>query len=339
MSETIGIVRGETQYGTGDLMTTTLAALLRDRGYATVNLDSVPLERPLAMLEKTGVGAVLAYNAIFVNASAISGTSVWDEAGIPYIAWLVDHPIYHLWRLARGPRLLVAACIDESHSRFLREWDLVDHTRELHHFAVGDPGDGIVERDIDVLFPASVADPARLRSQWETFPTPLGSLVEQSAAACLAQADGDLVEIIYGLCPDFGISDPELVGTAVGYAFIHADKYVRAQRRVDILDVLADAGIVVDQVGVGDGANPALRRHREHGPVPLSRLPRWLRGARLVVHAGLNRPTGSHERVFTAQHQGAVVIAEATPYWRDVLSDGSDAVLFDWTDLRRCRPA
>ena len=125
----------------------------------------------------------------------------------------------------------------------------------------------------------------------------------------------------------------KLVGTAVGYAFVHADKYVRAQRRVDILDVLADAGIVVDQVGVGDGANPALRRHREHGPVPLSRLPRWLRGARLVVHAGLNRPTGSHERVFTAQHQGAVVIAEATPYWRDVLSDGSDAVLFDWTDL------
>jgi hypothetical protein len=333
--EAIGIIGGETQYGMGTLMTVSLAAMMRDRGYATQYLDGRQTKPELTMLREANIVAILAFNGVHTHLRGARGDVIWDEAGIPCIAWLVDHPIYHLWRLSRATRLLVPACIDESHARFLGEWGLSSWSRELHHFALGDPErERPVDRDIDVLFPASVLDPEALRSEWSTLAEPLRRLIEESTAECLVQADADLVQIIARLCPEVGISDPASIGAAVGYVFVRADQYVRAQRRAEMLDALADAGIVVDQIGHGGLAQPAaLRRHRVHGVVPASSLPAWFRRARTIVHAGLNFPAGSHERVFTAQRQGAVVMTEANRYWRGLLNDGVDGLLFEWDDL------
>jgi hypothetical protein len=334
MTETIGIVRGQTRYGMGDLMTVSLASILRERGYATVYFDGVRLERDLAMLERANTSAILAYNGILTDARTLDGASVWDEARIPCVAWFVDHPIYHLARLKGRPRLLVPACVDQSHVRFLRDWGLSRHTRELHHFAVGDVDHHVpVDRDIDVLFPGSLVDPTALRSEWPTFPKLVCSLIEQSTAECLSRSSGDLVQIIVALCEEMGVVPPQELGAAVGVTFVHADRYVRAQRRVDILDALADAGIVVDHVGHGDSAHPALARHRAHGALPASSLPGWLRRARTVVNAGVNFPAGSHERVFTAQRQGAVAITEANGYWCGLLTEGIDGLLYGWDQL------
>jgi len=333
--EAIGIIGGETQYGMGTLMTVSLAAMLRDRGYATQFLDGRQTEPDLAMLREANVVAILAYNGVLADLRGARDEVIWDEAGIPCIAWFVDHPMYHLWRLSRATRLLVPACIDESHARFLGEWGLSSWSRELHHFALGSPlRERPIDRDIDVLFPASVKDPDLLRSEWASLLKPLRTLLEDSTAECLAHADSDLVQIITRLCPDVGISDPASVGAAVGYVFVRADQFVRARRRAEMLDALADAGIVVDQIGHGGLAQPAaLRRHRVHGVVPAGSLQAWFRRARTIVHAGLNFPAGSHERVFTAQRQGAVVVTEANRYWRGLLNDGVDGVLFEWDDL------
>jgi hypothetical protein len=336
MTETIGIVRGQTLYGMGDFMTASLAAILRARGYRTLDLDGFPLERDVAMLERANVAAILAYNAMIAAPGDDRGISHLDDARIPVIAWLVDHPIYHLSRLRSRSRLLVVASIDESHSRFLADWGVNGCNVELHHFAVGDlQPDRDVERDIDVLFPASLVDPDTLRNEWSKYPKALGSLIEQSTSEWLSSTDADLVGIIGALCERSGISDPEQIGRAVGSTFRHADQYVRARRRVDILNTLAEAGIVVDHVGNGDRAHPALQRHRAHGALRARDLPKWFRRARVVLNAGLNFPAGSHERVFSAQRQGAAVATEANAYWRRVLTDEADALIFSWSELDR----
>src|SRR5262252_6533391 len=204
----------------GDLMVASLAAMLRDRGYATLDFDGVDLARDLARLRQADAAAILAYNGMLLEASVGHGGSVWDDAGIPCVAWLVDHPIYHLPRLTGRSRLVLPACVDASHTRFLRDWGLSGHSRELYHFAIGDPEDAPAGgRDIDVLFPANVADPEALRSEWVALPGPLLSVLEQSTAECLFRGDGDLVDIIGATCEELGIADPEAVGVAVGYLF------------------------------------------------------------------------------------------------------------------------
>jgi hypothetical protein len=333
--ETIGIIAGECEYEMGTLMTVALASILRERGYATRYLDGVQSSHELKALRTDNVVAIISFNGVLANLGRTSeAPSIWDEARMPFIAWLVDHPIYHLWRLDWASDLLIPTCIDETHARFLREWGLNTRSRELHHFALGNPEqERRGDRDIDVLFPASVHDPDELRVEWGRLAQPLRRLLEESTAECLAHPEQELVQIIARLCPEVGIFDPGSIGAAVGYAFVRADQYVRARQRTVLLDALADVGIVVDHVGSGDGARGALRRHRTHGSVSATTLLTWLGRARVVVHGGTNFAAGSHERVFTSQAQGAAVVTEANVYWRDLLSDGHNALLFEWDEL------
>ena len=249
--------------------------------------------------------------------------TVHEAWNIPLIAFLVDHPAYHLPHLLRAPENCLITVIDEGHLAFLEHAGLPPRSLLFCPHGgpeiIADPRP-MGERSIDLHFSGNVADPGPEATWLDRV-----SGGRADARAALAEAlDGVRLEgrePYASLAEAYGRRD--LPGTPLTLAKMVAelDAYAMMARRFAVLSAIRGHRVTVTGE-VAASAAAALAHHDLRGATSFARVRSLMADSRVVLNSRVTFGRGGHERIFYGLSRGAVVATEAGPFLRPDLEAG-----------------
>lgn len=246
---------------------------------------------------------------------------LFDQKGVPQIAWMVDDPLHTHLRFKIGARLARYTCVDADHlpsaRSLLGESTLVDFC-PLGASKLAWEGE---ERPIDLL----------LCGSHRTLVEPLKShlLLIQRLEAELQGEPRSALQIV-----EEWFHRPLVWESPLEVALASSvDVYLRGRRREIVLDRLADAGLVVDLYGEGWERTEQGRSHRVHKPVDVEEAIRLLGRARVVIDTPSNFGFGPHDRTLTAPLAGAVPVTYWNRYYQERFKEGEELVGYRWSQI------
>lgn len=308
-----------------------LAAAFARRGLVPAVLDLTAPDYPArirALLEEGGIALFVCLNGMGLPREA--GT-FYDRLGIPVVALFVDHPFYHLDRLAVPLPRLFLTFPSRSHVAFCRQsLGLAGPLLHLPHAAAEMAVAVPAERDIQILYSGSplAADPEGLRDRWRR----LGRESCAALEAIVAAHDAAPARPLEAVVAEILGQPPEAVARLRPF-FLAADAYLRSRIKVEALKALAAAGIEVAVCGQRWEAVPGSRRLLGSRDVPAT-LGLMAR-SRMVLNL-LPPYYESHERVFQAMAAGARAATTPAELWADLFGAGECLALpCDPRDLAR----
>lgn len=335
------VYQGVFQYDALNVFARSLAEGFDALGLQTVMLDTKNdeagsrarlgelLTRPERIAFILGPGAILAD-------AAVGGTNLYGRFGVPYVAFLVDHPSYALMRLAKMQNALIT-CIDRDHVAFLHDLGLHNAAYVPHGATMPEGLRPWAERRGRIAFAASANDDEALRAHV------LDSLAPAQRPV-LADIAGDPTIGTLSQAVAAARSHPAAaaLGWTQGYdagfiLFINEmDRVIRSTRRNAIVRALDAAGIAVDLFGRG-WDRFAFRHHRLHPPLPFEEMCEELQGYRYALHLNPLFTEGLHERLCSAAIAGCAVVTDGNAEIARCYPDGQASIQFstkeaDWVD-------
>jgi hypothetical protein len=271
-----------------------------------------------------------------------AGRTLGDIAGAPHVVHFVDHPLSHLDRLEKTPANAAVLVIDPSHAEAVLSIygaDRFGFVGFCPHAAVGpttSPGRDadafVASRPIPILFPGTC--PIDGPPPWAGLQTGVQSLFDQAAEIALASewtaglAALDAAMRAAGLPPE----DPQFAGFRKLASYVH--EWVRAARRLRLLEAAARAGLRLQVAGKGYAA--ALTRYSNLtylGDVGFLESVALMSTSRLVLNVNANFGAGSHERPLCALNAGAAAASDFSRFYEDRFEEGQEMMLYRWRDL------
>ncbi|CAK0770700.1 hypothetical protein WCLP8_4610003 [uncultured Gammaproteobacteria bacterium] len=344
----IGLFQGDFQYDAVNRFVDHLAAALNRRGIETLIID-VAAPRPqvaeaihLLQDRSRELAGLIGFNTL--GSTIVLGRHpLHRRLGVPFVSWLVDHPVFHLDRLdalADQPVL----CIDPGHAHFLHRLGLTQATVALHAGAEVPTDSQSVwtkqsvwtERRGHILFAGTGGDPATLAAllrQGLTAQAPDGALVrvfDDLADQPTLSTDGAVEQALAdhpAIGRPFEADEIGLESRSLLQALI---RYRRVRRRHDLLRALDQAGIAVDLCGHGWG-DGWFRHHRLLGPRSFTETLALFGRYRVALNINPLFAAGLHDRVVYAALAGAMVWSDSNPTLAAELGSGRGK-LFSWTE-------
>lgn len=340
----IVMCKGNFRYGGGDVFLDRITKAFAELGHDTYLID---LSKPV---EEVGlhVNELLAqHNYFYFSFNCMNAVfpvkgrrvNVHEMLGLPWMTSLIDHPLYHLENL--GKKDMLVTCVDYSHAQFLR-----DHFKGRRNVAFlphggsraseGDPASD--DRPIDVLFSGSciLPDPEAYRNNWGQFPAKVRQFMQDVADLALTRETMPVEQLANEVLESYDIWLEDEIHRKLIRLLFQVDMYIRGRRRINALKELDASGVAVDIFGQ-DWESGLFRNHRIHGPMEREAMLKTMTQAKVVLNLGPNFPNGSHERVFSAQLNGAVSLTDRNPYFEREFQDGRDLLMYDWTNLSHVR--
>jgi len=251
---------------------------------------------------------------------------------------LLDHPYFHLEKLAGNTQGLSVGVVDRSHIPALADWGLRCPVHFMPH-AGPDPDPhplAFRRRDIDVLFCANLS-PLIIEEVFHhnlnRLSPPLRAVVidaigrnrEQGAPvhAALREAQRETTgRPLSALSPaDLRAAVTLIEHLTVGIArrdIVEALARTRGLR----IHIVGNAPEVVDLDRLTPGPDVRI-----HGVLPFDQVVALMRRSRLVVNANLSIADGSHERIWQAIAAGSMVLTHDSAFMREAFGDGN-GILF-----------
>lgn len=315
----VALFKGEFQHDVVNVFVDDLAAAFEELGHQSLVIETASGQAELgrqlqALFEMQGLTALIGFNTLGSTINA-DGVPLHRALGVPFVSYLLDHPVFHLGRLeplADQPIL----CVDLSHVRYLRQLGLAT-VHHAPHAARPLPEARLrwEDRPHRLLFPGSFA--------------PADEVTDRLRAVLAAREDHALVlplfealagagpisddEALIAACADHPLAAPLTArpGINSGYAKVIQclNLLNRGRVRLDRLTVLDQAGIAVDLVGSGWAA-AHFRRHRWQPARPFPDVLTLMGAARFVLNLSPLFAHGLHERLVYGSQAGAVLCTE-----------------------------
>jgi glycosyltransferase involved in cell wall biosynthesis len=341
------LYKGQSQYGALRMHIDRLAQAFEKIGHTPIIID---FEKPEAFSElenelNIGCNFIFAFNSIAAEIK-IGDQSLYNMLNVPYIAAIVDHPIYHIPRLDNNINKFVVTCLDHKHLNFLSEQYEENHFSIKSFFIPGGSESKLSKeesleefesnRNINMLFTGSFRGVPK--KDWEEY---------QSET---------LVNLMNDICDHVLANDYVLVEDAFEYVlkqknieFAHDQKsriklhimnvmkaYIASYKRYICLETLAKEGIPIDIYGIGfeDWAKKYKNiKYYEAGTV--ENTLDLLTKTKLCLNINNSFVAGGHERVFNSMINGAPVITDKSLFYDKEFEEGKDIITYSWTDLSR----
>lgn len=334
----IGLFKGDFRYDAANAFTDALAAAFTAAGVQPMIVDlRLPSEQFGAQLSALfDVDDLIGLVGVNTLGSSIKteGQALHEALSVPFVSWLVDHPIFHAGRLTalQGQPTL---CVDQNHVRFLEGLGVVNaHYAPL---AAASPPDYYsaprwAERPGRVLLAGSFDTLDNLRRRFA------GVIAHDRAAvdagipalsdAFEALADegpftDDQAVIDAAAFHPLTFSVQQFLGVSAHYATLLQCLILwhRAKTRLTILRQLDDAGLAVDLAGDGWEA-AGFKNHRVLGGKPFSELHPLFAQYRFVLNAAPLFGDGLHNQIVYGAFAGAVVCTDENPQSRTLIGPG-----------------
>lgn len=333
-------VNGDFQYEVGNLF----MKMLADELEKSVKVNRIDARQPSAQIAENIKVAVknkticfISYNALFADATLGQPKSLYDSANIPFLAWMVDHPLHHRERLANAGENVIVGCVDKAHTQLVGLTNPNDVSSFFcPHFAC------IPENSIHtttnkadpstftVIMPGSFGVPAV--NQVAAI-TSRGPMAEELFYALTNAAQYDASFDIFSAAiqclqgQNIHLSQRDL-SVFLSNTILPIDDYIRAKRREDLLYAMKAVGIVVDIYGNCIEDHPVYDGHRFHGPLDISELLTVIHSCDVLLDSGANFTNGTHERALTGLGLGKVVVSPKNRLWAESFSGMSNALLY-----------
>lgn len=342
MDRKIIFIKGGSQYALMDHFFDQLDAEFAKLGQATDAINVLGAQAELdrfATLDPQATLGFVTFNGIGVELPANNGQMYFQAFGRPVLSLYIDSPLYHFQRITADVSTQRCAFIDASHPTFVQALTNRHHDALfVPHFACVDPQASVPDqaseqRDIDVLVPATIRDSAAMLDELQQVDQSMRDDVQALIAIESAHDSLDETTILQQFLKATGKpGELEHVQRAVGLMRF-VDGYMRAKRREDCLDALANAGMTVDVFGNVASQSPGVLSHRLHEPVPLAEMGAMMGRAKIVLDPGENYHHAAHERVLTAMAGGAVPVAARNAYWTHIDDDQQAMLLYGREEL------
>jgi hypothetical protein len=329
--ETIGVFTGPTQYDAGTTFIARLCDAWREHGHDVVEIpDGEGLRSGLRRALERRARVFFGYNATGADVS-VAAAHVFARIDARFIAWLVDHPVYHVGRLRACGPLAVVACVDATHRHDVGTLAAnVRATSWVPHFGC-DARDRGEPRDIDVLVPGTVRASAPIATAWRARGRAYEHACHEVRAEVTRPGGQPLLAAARDAAARHLAADLETAPDLPVAVAADVDRFVRACRRERVFEALARMGVRATACGIAGPGASCLEGHDWLGPLPFPATLALMRRARVVVDSGAAFPAGSHERGLSAALNGAAVCVESNAFWRGAFAPGAVA-LFDWGD-------
>lgn len=339
------LYKGQSQYGALRMHIDRLANAFKNIGHTPVVID---FEKPgvINQLEKElkiGCNFVFAFNSIAAEIK-IGEELLCNLLNIPYIAAMVDHPIYHMARLSNTIKKFIVTCLDHKHLSFLSE------QYDNKHFAIKSfmvPGgsesklskeESLEEfesnRNINLLFTGSFRGIPK--KEWEMYDNK--TLVNLMNDICdyVLSNDYVLVEdafeyVLKQKNIEFAVEE----GNRIKLYIMNVMKgYIASYKRHLCLETLAKEGIDIDIYGVGwEEWSSQYKNIKYYEVGTVENTLDILTKTKLCLNINNSFVAGGHERVFNAMINGAPVITDKSLFYDKEFEEGKDIITYSWTDL------
>lgn len=268
------------------------------------------------------------------------GKNFWDEAGIPVLNMVVDHPLYYQKYRDTIPENYIQISIDENHEKYLKRFYPELSTRFLPLGGTElNAGHGILknqnylkiqERPIDIIFTGNYTPPQILRkhlcemdNEYRNFYEKILDEVKMNPNLLVEEvAERNLLELFDSL------TDAQLRNCMPNMMYV--DLSVRFYYRGLLIAALADAGIQVHIFG--SGWERLQCRHPENlilaGGVDSQKCLEKISQSKISLNVMPWFKAGAHDRIFNSVLNGAVCFSDWSSYVNHVFTDGKNIVLF-----------
>jgi hypothetical protein len=273
-----------------------------------------------------GVDLVFAFNGSGVGFDPERKEDINNYLSIPgdparrVVAWhMVDHPVYHYYRLrVKMPHKLVFY-IDRSFASFTTAvlGCRVAADAFLPHGGIAGTAEG-GQRDIDLLFTGT----ALPRPEF-SFPR-LGregtAFAVEVIERLLAQPRLSLWDGTLATAREDGINLSSWSAAAICIFLGYVDTYLRAYKKCYLLEWAVKAGLTVYVYGEGWREHSLASKLQGLTEVDFGEVPKLNARAKIALSSNGNLQDGSHERVFNALASGALPLTDYSSYYEETIA-------------------
>lgn len=198
-----------------------------------------------------------------------------------------------------------------------------------------------ISREFEVVLMATFIDFEGRRKCWKQwFPSSICAMMDHAVEIVFSNSDISYIDAFQIAFNDFLIHDMFKKDDQYNLLGIweQIELYIRGKERVELVKSLPHTKIhifdsSIDQLnweGYFQGKHPHLVFHP---PVSFEESFDVLKKSKFVINSSPHLRDGAHERVFNALACGAMPIAEANPYMREIFSEG-DLLFYRHPDLK-----
>ncbi|RDU21892.1 glycosyltransferase family protein [Anaerosacchariphilus polymeriproducens] len=256
-----------------------------------------------------------------------------------YVAFLVDHPMYHHKRLMRQHKPYYVTTIDKDHIDYLKKYyPHLDRIKFVPHGGIGqDRIEEYKNRKIDVLFLGSYENPKKKLEYTERIPNGMRELIVDTCKILETKTQWTMEQaLLYQLeMRQLKMTNSDMSEIMSDLVFI--DEYIRAYYRDKVIRTLGENGVTVEVYGNGweefDG-NQTDFIHI-HESVSYMESLELMGQAKIVLNVMPWFKKGSHERVFTTMMNGALCMTDRSEYLEEVFTDKKELVFYDLKEVEK----
>lgn len=279
------------------------------------------------------------FSALGVEFNLFSGVD-----GMKHVAWLVDHPIYHLSRFGdyEDKEQVYIGCVDRTHVTYLKEQCGFKNSFFLPHIAWESKRQiPYEEREIEVFFPASFSFLRELEERnagW--MEGAIRIVVERIITHMLQHTELTLEEGIADTLREMGETDAaELAAELESKLGWYIDACVRCIVRENIVKGLLERGIRLTVCGRNwKSFQETLPAETGVNLTILSEdMPYWeivekMANSKIVLNIMPEFKDGTHERVTMSTMNGAICVTDRSRFLTSVYKDREEIVFYDRKD-------
>lgn len=334
----IALFKGDFRYDAVNAFTDGLADAFRTLGVQPMIVDLRSPRDELggqlsAVCDADDVIALLGFNTLGSTVQ-VDGQPLYQSLGVPFISYLLDHPLFHADRLTRLSDQPVL-CVDQAHVRFLEGFGLLQAHLALHGAA--SPPDYYsaprwAERPGRLLFAGSFEPLDALRQRLAQVVAhdraaadagipPLNAAFQALADEGPFYNDQTLVDEA-GLHP-LTLDVQQFLGVSAHYTTLLRCLILwhRAKLRLSILQQLDRDGLAADLVGDGWDA-AGFAHHRALGAKPFPELLNLIPHYRFVLNVAPLFGDGLHDRATYGALAGCIVCTDRNPQSAALIDPG-----------------
>lgn len=278
--------------------------------------------------------AVISLNAGPELDYTASGENLWDSLQVPFFNYIVDHPLEHNLELNSSCNNCHVICLDHHHAEFIRKY--YGKVRSVSVLPLPGSGDTTVPvdeldefcgREYDVLITMGLLDPGSIKEKYKELPgeyQPFAydwtDYMEKHLDVSPELALREMLDQKYG--KDSIPDNLYYMISAVGTITI---PYIRTWVRKRIGEELIRSGIKIHLCGTG--WESILEKYPDnqvvlHGDVPMVDTPELYRKTKLAINVLPMFKNGTHDRIATAQINGATVLTDGNEFLRSLYKPG-----------------
>jgi hypothetical protein len=258
----------------------------------------------------------------------------------PMISIMLDHPCSLTKELAaKHSEHAVTAWVDASHPAAVRAFGFPHRATFLPHAGPEVTGNAAPadERDIDIFFSGSLGEPLD-RAGWQAANPGVSPVVPHllfDTIDLIETTGAPVLPALLKIMGQHGIAPASLTRDNFAELMAMILKIGEVNRRVSILTALPEDIRVV----VASDYLPLMLRDRANvrhvGYVDdFDEIRAYMRRSRIVLNATSKFPGGSHERIWFAMAEGAVVLTDSSVFMKQDFQDGETILYLPQKHLR-----